>query len=60
MHNRIDEPADEETKRNLIKKMWRFACKENDSAIHQYITVAFAPYGPAEAFRSDEGGTSNE
>jgi len=31
--------------------MWRFAWREQDTAINSYITVSLAPFGPAEAFR---------
>jgi arylsulfatase A-like enzyme len=39
--------------RRMVRRMWRFACRENDAAINSYITVGLAPYGPAEAFRED-------
>ncbi len=38
-------------KRDLCARMWRFAHREDDTAINPYITVGLAPYGPAEAFR---------
>ena len=57
MTNLIDEPSLEAVKRDMCRRMWRFACRENDSAISGYITVALAPYGPAEAFREDSGAT---
>jgi hypothetical protein len=31
--------------------MWRFAYREDDTAINPYVTVGLAPFGPAEAFR---------
>jgi len=40
-------------KRELIRKMWRFAATQNDGAINGYITTGLAPWGPAEAFRDD-------
>ena len=49
--NLADDPAYESIKRDLCGRMWRFACRERDSAINAYITVGLAPYGPAEAFR---------
>jgi arylsulfatase A-like enzyme len=51
MHNLAADPAYEAAKRELCGRMWRFACREDDSAINAYITVGLAPYGPAEAFR---------
>ena len=38
-------------KRDLCRKLWRFAAEEGDTAINPYVTVGLAPYGPAEAFR---------
>ena len=51
MHNLVDDRAYEGIKRNLCGEMWRFAHREDDTAINPYITVSLAPYGPAEAFR---------
>jgi arylsulfatase A-like enzyme len=51
MKNVAADSAYEEVKRQMVRRMWRFACREKDTAIHPYITVALAPYGPAEAFR---------
>jgi choline-sulfatase len=51
MHNVADEPAYGETLRDMCRRMWQFAHREDDSAINPYITVGLAPYGPAEAFR---------
>ena len=51
MRNVADEPAYADTKRELCRRMWRFAQQEDDTAINPYITVGLAPYGPAEAFR---------
>jgi arylsulfatase A-like enzyme len=51
MRNLAADPAYEPVKRELCGRMWRFAYRENDSAINPYITVGLAPYGPAEAFR---------
>jgi len=42
----------EAIKRDLCRRLWRFAHKEQDTAINSYITVSLAPYGPAEAFRT--------
>jgi arylsulfatase A-like enzyme len=46
-------PAYADVLRQMVRRMWRFACRENDAAINSYITVGLAPYGPAEAFRED-------
>jgi len=51
MRNLSDDPAYEGVKRELCGRMWRFAHREDDTAINPYITVGLAPYGPAEAFR---------
>ena len=51
MVNLAGEPACEPIKRELVRRMWRFAHREQDGAINGYITVSLAPYGPAEAFR---------
>ena len=53
MVNLADDPAHEAVKRDLVRRMWRFAHREHDGAINGYITVSLAPYGPAEAFRAD-------
>ena len=54
MRNVADDPAYEEVKRDLCGRMWRFARREEDTAINGYITVGLAPYGPAEAFRTGQ------
>ena len=53
MKNLADDPAYAEVKRRMVRRMWRFAHQEGDSAINGYITVSLAPYGPAEAFLED-------
>ncbi len=53
MRNVAEDPAYEQIKRELCGRMWRFAYDEDDGAINGYITVALAPYGPAEAFRTE-------
>ena len=45
-----------EPKRDLCRRMWRFAYREGDTAINPYITVGLAPFGPAEAFQKEETG----
>jgi arylsulfatase A-like enzyme len=49
--NLIHEPGQEDVLRDLVRRMWRFAYREQDTAINSYITVGLAPWGPAEAFR---------
>jgi arylsulfatase A-like enzyme len=49
--NLAADPATAETRRALCGRLWRFAHREEDEAINAYVTVALAPYGPAEAFR---------
>jgi len=51
MHNLAARGDLDEVRRDMVRRMWRFACREQDSAINGYITVGLAPYGPAEAFR---------
>jgi len=50
MHNLASRPDLEPVKRDLVRRMWRFAQREQDTATNGYITVGLAPYGPAEAF----------
>ncbi|RME53406.1 MAG: DUF4976 domain-containing protein, partial [Caldilineae bacterium] len=42
MHNVADDPAYEEIKRELVRRMWRFAAEEDDRIFNPYGTVAFA------------------
>ena len=39
----------DEVKRDLVRKMWRFAGETDDHIFNPYATVAFAPWGPADA-----------
>lgn len=39
--------------RQLCRRMWQFARAQQDDLLSNYFTVALAPFGPAEAFRSD-------
>lgn len=42
-------PEHEAVKRDLVRRMWRFAEQENDDLIfNAYATVALAPFGPAD------------
>jgi len=52
MHNLAAEPEMEPVKRDLCRRLWQFAQAEHDMLLSNYITIALAPYGPAEAFRS--------
>jgi arylsulfatase A-like enzyme len=47
-------PELEKVRRELVRKMWRFARREKDITFNSYATVALAPYGPADAFGSQE------
>ncbi len=51
VRNLAGDPSYEQVKRDMCARLWRFAHRQDDTAINQYITVALAPYGPAEAFR---------
>jgi arylsulfatase A-like enzyme len=51
MVNLAEDRALDGTKRELLRRMWRFAHREDDvHAINSYITTGLAPYGPALAF----------
>ena len=39
----------DEVKRDLVRKMWQFAAETDDHIFNAYATVAFAPWGPADA-----------
>jgi arylsulfatase A-like enzyme len=49
MVNLADDPAYDEVKHDLVRRMWTFAAKEADMIFNQYGTVALAPWGPADA-----------
>lgn len=53
MQNLADRGDYADVKRDLVRRMWQFARREQDTAINSYVTVGLAPYGPAEAFRQD-------
>jgi arylsulfatase A-like enzyme len=38
--------------RDLCHRLWQFAQAQQDDLLSNYFTVALAPFGPAEAFRS--------
>ncbi len=50
MKNLAADPEYEDVKREMCRRMWRFAHQEDDGATNAYITVGLAPYGPATAF----------
>ncbi|HUU42234.1 MAG TPA: sulfatase-like hydrolase/transferase [Planctomycetota bacterium] len=51
MRNLAADATFDDVKHALIRRMWRFAESQDDTAINGYITTALAPWGPAEAFR---------
>ncbi len=53
MTNLNDHPAYQDIKRDLVRRMWRFADGEDDMIFNSYATVALAPWGPADAWRED-------
>jgi arylsulfatase A-like enzyme len=54
LKNVAHDPVYTEAKRELVRKMWRFAAQEKDDRLfNPYGTVALAPWGPADAFNHD-------
>jgi arylsulfatase A-like enzyme len=53
MVNLAGDSAYDHVVREMCQRMWRFAYREDDSAINPYITVGLAPCGPAEAFGNE-------
>ena len=51
MRNLAGDPAYDRVKREMVRRMWRFAYREEDTATNSYITTALCPWGPMEAFR---------
>jgi arylsulfatase A-like enzyme len=52
LKNVAQDPAYKDVKHDLVRKMWRFAEQEKDEMIfNPYGTVAFAPWGPADALQ---------
>lgn len=50
LENRAADPAYREVKRDLVRRMWRFAAREQDGRIfNPYPTVSLAPFGPGDA-----------
>ena len=52
--NRGSDPAYGGVKRELARRLWRFALEQGDAAPSPYITVGLAPHGPLEAFKPIE------
>lgn len=50
MRNLAANPDYNQIKKELCKRMWNFALKEDDGATNGYITVGLVPYGPGKAF----------
>lgn len=54
MVNIADRPEHAEVKRDLVRRMWRFAAREGDDRLfNPYATVAMAPWGPADALTDE-------
>lgn len=49
--NQADNPAYEAIKHDLVRQMWQFAAREEDTIFNAYGTVALAPWGPADGLR---------
>ncbi len=49
IRNLANNPRFESIKRDMCKRLWRFAKQEQDSANHSYITVGLAAYGPMDS-----------
>lgn len=48
MVNRAEQPGYATVKRELVRKMWEFAAREQDIIFNPYGTVGLAPWGPGE------------
>lgn len=47
-------PSLDAVRRDLLHRMWQFAHEQGDTIFNSYVTVALAPYGPAQGFLSGE------
>jgi len=47
--NLADDPNCQDVKLDLVKRMWKFSCREKDIWGNPYFTVALAPWGPCVA-----------
>jgi choline-sulfatase len=54
MRNRAGDASLAGVQRTMLRRLWRFARREQDTATNGYVTVGLAPWGPAEAFRKDD------
>jgi arylsulfatase A-like enzyme len=52
MVNVADDPAYDEIKQDLVRRMWVRAAEEEDTIFNPYGTVGLAPWGPADALAS--------
>jgi arylsulfatase A-like enzyme len=50
MKNLTNDPACQDIKKDMVKRMWRHAHKTKDITGNRYWTVALAPWGPMVAF----------
>ncbi len=50
MNNLINATEYQETIKQMMKRIWRFAEENHDTCINPYIMVRFASYGPGAAF----------
>jgi arylsulfatase A-like enzyme len=55
--NLASDPNLRDVVRQMCHRLWRFAFEHKDVVINDYVMVAFAPVGPAEAFRHEPGGS---
>lgn len=51
MKNLAMDPAYDEIKHDLVKRMWKFQCREKDITGNKYFPVALMPWGPQEALQ---------
>jgi len=57
MVNRSDDPAYRQIKRDLVRRYWRFAMREEDKVLSRYITISLFPWGPQEVWNDGDGQT---
>jgi len=51
LKNVADDPDYRDIQLDLVKRMWKFSCRERDIWGNAYFTVALAPWGPNVALR---------
>ena len=49
--NRIDDPALEQTRRDLLARLWELVKREDDHIDNNYSTVGLVPVGPFPELR---------